>query len=234
VHTALYEKKLGNALIIRLSGDNEQDIQNLAAIDPIKIENEGIGHLAISMERVAFFYSATINRLVELYKTLSDKNITVSLIHVPDRVRTIISGVRLDKHINIYRSEYDFILAHNLLVSDKTKPEAPQEMFEFGIHRECTNEKGQCIFTISGALIEAHHASQLYELVEGVLNEGFKEIIIDISKTTYIDSINAGTFVKTFKACAAKRARFEVKGANRLVAEVFHLTGIDTLFSCSK
>ena len=56
------------------------------------------------------------------------------------------------------------------------------------------------------------------------------KIVIELSNTTYIDSINAGAFVRAFKACAEKGAHFEVTGANRLVTEVFHLTGIDRLF----
>ncbi|MBL8029008.1 MAG: hypothetical protein JNL74_21475 [Fibrobacteres bacterium] len=187
MHTSLYSKRLGNSLIIRLSGNNEQDLINLAALDTSKFSTDGVGHLAISLERVAFFYSATINRLVELYKILSEKSITLSLLQVPDKVRMILTGVKLDRHLNIYRSEYDFILAHNKISDISSGTETPQEMSEFGIHRECDAIPGVCRFSICGALIESHHAHQLYELIETAISEGIKEINIDLKKTTYID-----------------------------------------------
>jgi anti-anti-sigma factor len=233
VYSGLYEKKLGSALIIRLSGDNELDMQNLSSLNIGSISKDGIEHTAISMERVSFFYSATINRLIEVFKIMQGMSISMSLIHVPERVRNIISGIHLDKHISIYRSEYDFILAHNLLsVNNTGECNAPQEMLDFGIHREGSQATNSCCFLIQGALVEAYHASQFIDLIDGALREGVAEIAVDLCKTTYIDSINAGAFVRAYKACSEKGVRFSARGANRLVNEVFHLTGIDTLFPC--
>ncbi len=230
-----YEKKIGASLIIRMCGESDVDIKILSSLKQHEIYAQGIRHVALSMEKVTNIYSAIINKMVEIYKSLIEIKISMSLVAVPDRVRAVLSGVKLDNHMKIYRSEYDFILANNLHeASGREECGIAREMMDFSIHREDKEEGRVAVFYVCGALIEPHHASQFVDQIDLAVNGKITRCVVDLKKATYIDSVNAGAFVRAHKLCAQQNVPFSVHNANDLIDEVFRLTGIDTLFHVEK
>jgi len=224
------EKVMGQALFLKLTGDGDSDLALLESGRLSGRLNESCTKIVLDLERVVVFYSAAINRLVESFKAVRAAGGELYLINVPDRVRAILTGVHLDTTIKIYRSEYDFILDHNLVkVADPSIYECAEatEILTFEIRREVMGSIHT--YRILGSLIEEYHMKELYDRTTLSMDEGATEIVVDLGKTSFIDSVNIATFIRIRKLCAERKVSFCVKNANRLVTEVFNLTGIGSM-----
>lgn len=224
---AFNEKKIGNAVFLKLSGDSETDLELMRGARVEAWIGEGFPKIVFDLEQVQVLFSVAINRLIESLKAARDKGGEIYLVSVPERVRAVLSGIRLDSRLKIYRSEYDFILDHNLMTPaepGRSMPAEPTEILSFEIRREVRGSEHW--YLILGALIEDYHVSELYDRVRMSLEEGAKGIIVDLEKTSFIDSLNVGVFMKIRKLCQERGATLKLVRPNRLVAEVFQLTGI--------
>jgi anti-sigma B factor antagonist len=93
--------------------------------------------------------------------------------------------------------------------------------------RRC--EPGVTVIAVSGRLALGRESGQIEAAVQKALDEGVRRIVIDLSEVTYIDSTGIGIVTYSFNKISQRHAACVVAGAHGLVAEVFHITHLDTV-----
>ena len=70
-------------------------------------------------------------------------------------------------------------------------------------------------------------------LVQESINNGSKNISVDISGVDYISSWGIGGLVHAYTTCTNRAIRFDLIGVNNSIKKVLHHTRLDTLFNIS-
>ena len=62
------------------------------------------------------------------------------------------------------------------------------------------------------------------------LSGGAKELVVNLSKVTMVDSSGIGTMIRAHSAIKATGGKLKVVGANTTVRQAFHVTRLDKVF----
>lgn len=73
-------------------------------------------------------------------------------------------------------------------------------------------------------------APQLREVLEKIIGEGVKKIVIDITNVPFIDSTGLGLFVNAYKKVNQRGGWVAFVGASRAIRKIFQLTKLEVLF----
>lgn len=92
------------------------------------------------------------------------------------------------------------------------------------------SEDGTEILSVSGELDLATHA-ELRGAIRELLMSGPAEIVVDLSETTFIDSVALGTLIGARRRTYGLRGGLAVIIGDGQVARVFELTGLDKVFT---
>ncbi len=63
--------------------------------------------------------------------------------------------------------------------------------------------------------------------------DAFKEIYLDFSQVTRINSMGLALLLKVLKECQMRNKNVHIKGANKMIQTLFKMTGVNTLASLS-
>ena len=91
-------------------------------------------------------------------------------------------------------------------------------------------EKDVDIITVYEARLDASNSPQFLELIDCVLKEGSRSIIVDLSSVRYMDSSALGATVSTLKKLGEGGSLILV-GISGLVEDLFTLTRMDKVFN---
>src|ERR671915_1384258 len=89
---------------------------------------------------------------------------------------------------------------------------------------------GVIVVQVEGQLIVGNR-QELKELVQAALDRGERRILIDFSRTGYIDSSGLGALVSISKRIRESGGELRLSGLNEDLRSLFELTKLDTLFS---
>jgi anti-sigma B factor antagonist len=85
------------------------------------------------------------------------------------------------------------------------------------------------VVTVSGDL-DASTAPQLRDELERAAEEGAMEIVVDILKVPFVDSVALGVLVEASKGTRARGGVFKVVCDDRRIARIIEITGLDRIF----
>jgi anti-sigma B factor antagonist len=85
------------------------------------------------------------------------------------------------------------------------------------------------VVTVSGDL-DASTAPQLREELVRAADEGAMEIVVDILKVPFVDSVALGVLVEASKGTRARGGVFKVVCDDRRIARIIEITGLDRIF----
>jgi anti-sigma B factor antagonist len=88
---------------------------------------------------------------------------------------------------------------------------------------------GQATVILTGK-VYVHDASLLRDELLDVIDQGVKDIQVDLSQLTYIDSSGLGTFVTINKRTKEKNGRLVLAGAQGLPEELLKRTRLNKVF----
>ena len=91
-------------------------------------------------------------------------------------------------------------------------------------------QDGTHVLSIEGELDLDNHA-QLRDAVREILMDGPADILLDLSGTTFLDSVALGTLIGARRRAYAVRGSVSIVLGARQVARVFELTGLDKVFT---
>ena len=92
---------------------------------------------------------------------------------------------------------------------------------------------GVAVVQVEGQLIVGNR-QELKELVQAALDAGERRILIDFSRTGYIDSSGLGALVSISKKIREAGGELRLSGLNEDLRSLFELTKLDTLFAITR
>jgi anti-sigma B factor antagonist len=93
-----------------------------------------------------------------------------------------------------------------------------------------TDPSGVAVIQVNGQLIVGNR-QELKDLIQAALDSGERRILIDFSRTGYIDSSGLGALVSISKRVREAGGELRLAGLNEDLRSLFELTKLDTLFS---
>ena len=92
---------------------------------------------------------------------------------------------------------------------------------------------GVAVLQVEGQLIVGNR-QELKELVQAALDQGERRLLIDFSRTGYIDSSGFGALVSISKKIREAGGELRLSGLNEDLRSLFELTKLDTLFAIAE
>lgn len=92
---------------------------------------------------------------------------------------------------------------------------------------------GVAVVQVEGQLIVGNR-QELKELVQRALEAGERRLLIDFSRTGYIDSSGLGALVSISKRIREAGGELRLSGLNDDLRSLFELTKLDTLFAIAE
>jgi anti-sigma B factor antagonist len=93
--------------------------------------------------------------------------------------------------------------------------------------------KGVVVVQVDGQLIVGNR-HELKDLVQAALERGERRLLIDFSRTGYIDSSGLGALVSISKRIREAGGELRLAGLNDDLRSLFELTKLDTLFTITE
>ena len=92
---------------------------------------------------------------------------------------------------------------------------------------------GVAVVQVEGQLIVGNR-QELKDLVQAALDRGERRMLIDFSRTGYIDSSGLGELVSLSKRIREAGGELRLSGLNEDLRSLFELTKLDTLFAIAE
>ena len=92
---------------------------------------------------------------------------------------------------------------------------------------------GVAVVQVEGQLIVGNR-QELKDLIQAALDAGDRRVLIDFSRTGYIDSSGLGALVTTSKRIREAGGELRLAGLNEDLRSLFELTKLDTLFEIAE
>ena len=92
---------------------------------------------------------------------------------------------------------------------------------------------GVAVLQVEGQLIVGNR-QELKELVQAALDQGERRLLIDFSRSGYIDSSGLGALVSISKKIREAGGELRLSGLNEDLRSLFELTKLDTLFAIAE
>jgi anti-sigma B factor antagonist len=101
-------------------------------------------------------------------------------------------------------------------------------MTEFTIRTEDIGEQAKLI-ALTGE-IDLYNAPEFKKRLSDIIDKGTKEVVIDLSEATFIDSTTLGVLVGAVKKLRTQGGRLSLICSNHHITSVFNITGLDRVF----
>ncbi|MGH2408497.1 MAG: STAS domain-containing protein [Candidatus Limnocylindrales bacterium] len=101
-----------------------------------------------------------------------------------------------------------------------------------GFH-QTKDASGVSVMQVEGQLVVGNR-QELKDLVQAALDRGELRLLIDFSRTGYIDSSGLGALVSISKKIREAGGELRLSGLNEDLRSLFELTKLDTLFAIAE
>ena len=95
------------------------------------------------------------------------------------------------------------------------------------------DSSGVLVVQVDGQLIVGNR-HELKDLIQAALEKGERRLLIDFSRTGYIDSSGLGALVSISKRVREAGGELRLSGLNDDLRSLFELTKLDTLFAITE
>jgi anti-sigma B factor antagonist len=99
---------------------------------------------------------------------------------------------------------------------------------DFGIKTEELGDHA-CLIALSGE-VDLYTAPDFKQELLDAISRGAKQVIVDFSETTFIDSTALGVLVGGVKRLRMNEAQLAIVCSERNIVKVFEVTGLDRVF----
>jgi len=101
------------------------------------------------------------------------------------------------------------------------------------VFHQIKDKSGVAVVQVEGQLIVGNR-QELKELVQAALDKDERRILIDFSRTGYIDSSGLGALVSISRKIREAGGELRLSGLNEDLRSLFELTKLDTLFAIAE
>ena len=99
----------------------------------------------------------------------------------------------------------------------------------FDIKTEKLNEESYVI-SLAGE-VDLYTAPEFKQQLLEVIGEGGKQVVVDFSETTFIDSTTLGVLVGGVKRLRSNDGQLALVCSDRNITKIFEITGLDRVFA---
>ena len=99
----------------------------------------------------------------------------------------------------------------------------------FDINTEQLNET-QYVISLAGE-VDLYTAPEFKQQLLDVIGKGAKDVIVDFSDTTFIDSTTLGVLVGGVKRLRTNDGQLSLVCSDRNITKIFEITGLDRVFT---
>jgi anti-sigma B factor antagonist len=99
----------------------------------------------------------------------------------------------------------------------------------FDIQREQLDDKSYVI-ALSGE-VDLYTAPEFKEQLLDVIGKGAKDVVVDFTDTTFIDSTTLGVLVGGVKRLRTNEGQLTLVCSDRNITKIFEITGLDRVFT---
>lgn len=92
---------------------------------------------------------------------------------------------------------------------------------------------GVTVVALDGRIVLGEETNSLREKVKGLLGEGKKKLVLDMSKVTLIDSAGLGTLVGVHQSASTRGASLKLCNLGAKINELLQMTRLITVFDIS-
>jgi anti-sigma B factor antagonist len=89
---------------------------------------------------------------------------------------------------------------------------------------------GLCVIALSGE-VDLYTAPEFKQELLDAISNGAKEVVVDFSKTTFIDSTTLGVLVGGVKRLRTNDGQLSLVCSDRNITKIFEITGLDRVFT---
>jgi anti-sigma B factor antagonist len=100
---------------------------------------------------------------------------------------------------------------------------------DFSIETEKVGD-GRHVIALTGE-VDLYTAPELKQQLVEVIGNGAKDVIVDFSRTTFIDSTTLGVLVGGVKRLRPNGGRLSIVCSDRNITKIFEITGLDRVFT---
>ncbi|MEK6274375.1 MAG: STAS domain-containing protein [Actinomycetota bacterium] len=79
--------------------------------------------------------------------------------------------------------------------------------------------------------VDLYTAPEFKQQLLDVISEGGKDVVVDFSDTTFIDSTTLGVLVGGVKRLRTQEGRLSLVCSDRNITKIFEITGLDRVFT---
>jgi anti-sigma B factor antagonist len=79
--------------------------------------------------------------------------------------------------------------------------------------------------------VDLYTAPEFKQQLLNVIGEGGKDVVVDFTDTTFIDSTTLGVLVGGVKRLRAQEGRLSLVCSDRNITKIFEITGLDRVFT---
>ena len=95
-----------------------------------------------------------------------------------------------------------------------------------------TEQLGDSSYVISlTGEVDLYTAPEFKQQLLEVINQGAKEVVVDFSNTTFIDSTTLGVLVGGVKRLRTNDGQLSLVCSDRNITKIFEITGLDRVFT---
>ena len=91
-------------------------------------------------------------------------------------------------------------------------------------------DDGTYVISLTGE-VDLYTAPEFKQQLLDVIGEGGKDVVVDFSETTFIDSTTLGVLVGGVKRLRAQDGRLSLVCSDRNITKIFEITGLDRVFT---
>ena len=98
---------------------------------------------------------------------------------------------------------------------------------------DVTTEKlsdAQYVISLSGE-VDLYTAPEFKQQLLDVISKGAKDVVVDFSNTTFIDSTTLGVLVGGVKRLRQNEGQLSLVCSDRNITKIFEITGLDRVFT---
>jgi anti-sigma B factor antagonist len=100
---------------------------------------------------------------------------------------------------------------------------------DFSIQSEQVGE-GKHVIALGGE-VDLYTAPELKQELLDVIGDGAKDVVVDFTNTTFIDSTTLGVLVGGVKRLRPNGGRLTIVCSDRNITKIFEITGLDRVFT---
>lgn len=99
----------------------------------------------------------------------------------------------------------------------------------FDVNTEKLSDE-QYVISLAGE-VDLYTAPEFKQQLLEVIDQGAKEVIVDLTNTTFIDSTTLGVLVGGVKRLRTNEGQLSLVCSDRNITKIFEITGLDRVFT---